>query len=356
MTLVRYLCTRFLRVFVVALLFFTMVLVLVDLFMNLWRFIAQNVPASQIFTIMGLYIPKAVSFGLPLAVLFSVSYTLSELYAKNELTVVFASGIPLINFTFPLLVLSIGLTFASFYFEDRIVVPTYHKKESLQKEVLHEVVSKNTDNVVIITDSGNTVYKANYYDDTRKALYGLYVVHRLSDKQVAYIIHAQSAVWQKDDGIWKLYDYVVYEILEKKLVIKSKFDNLKLDEPPETFQKNIVSVEEVSVEDAQQYIAYLRRAGLPYSEALSQYYKKFSFPFIIFIVVFLSIGLSGKTQKNVLLMSLLSCIGAAVSYYVAQMVTMLLAQFEYISPVMGAWFPVIVYTIISIVLLRYTRT
>ena len=79
-------------------------------------------------------------------------------------------------------------------------------------------------------------------------------------------------------------------------------------------------------------------------------FKKF------FIVVFLSIGLSGKTQKNVLLMSLLSCIGAAVSYYVAQMVTMLLAQFEYISPVMGAWFPVIVYTIISIALLRYTRT
>ena len=356
MTLMRYLCSKFLRVFIVALLFFTMVLLLVDLFMNLWRFIAQNVPASQIFTIMGLYVPKAVSVGLPVSVLFSVSYTLSELYSKNELTVVFASGIPLINFTMPLLVLSIMLTVGAFYFEDKVVVPSYHQKETMQKEVLHEVISKNTDNVVVITDSGNTVYKANYYDDTRKALYGLYIVHRLENKQVAYIIHAQSAVWQKKDEVWKLYDYVLYDISEKKLAIKSKIDNLNLTEPPETFQRNIVSVEEVSVDDAKQYIAYLRRAGLPYSEALSQYYKKFSFPFIIFIVVFLSIGLSGKTQKNVLLMSLLSCIGAAVSYYVAQMVTMLLAQFEYISPVMGAWFPVIIYIIISIVLLRYTRT
>ena len=356
MTLARYLCSKFLKVFAVALLFFTMVLVLVDLFMNLWRFIAQNVPASQIFTIMALYVPKAVSFGLPLSVLFSVSYTLSELYAKNELTVVFASGIPLINFAMPLLLLSIMLTVGAFYFEDKVVVPAYHQKVNMQKEVLHEMISKNSENVVVITESGNTVYKANFYDDTRKALYGLYVVHRKEDKQVEYIIHAQSALWQEENRIWKLFDYVVYDVSERKLAIKSKFENLTLDEPPETFQKNIVSVEEVSVEDAKQYIAYLRRAGLPYSEALSQYYKKFSFPFIIFIVVFLSIGLSGRTQKNVLLMSLLSCIGAAVSYYVAQMITMLLAQFEYISPVMGAWFPVIIYIIISIVLLRYTRT
>ena len=134
MTLVRYLCARFLRVFAVALLFFTMVLVLVDLFMNLWRFIAQNVPASQIFTIMGLYIPKAVSFGLPLAVLFSVSYTLSELYAKNELTVIFASGIPLINFTFPLLVLSIGLTLHPFILKTGLLFLPITKKKTCKKK------------------------------------------------------------------------------------------------------------------------------------------------------------------------------------------------------------------------------
>ena len=100
----------------------------------------------------------------------------------------------------------------------------------------------------------------------------------------------------------------------------------------------------------------MRRAGLPYAEALSVYYKKFAFPFILFIVVFLSVGLSGKTRKNVMLMSLASCITGAVLFYVTQMVTMLLAKFEYIPPFMGAWFPVFLFVVISLVLLRFART
>ena len=72
--------------------------------------------------------------------------------------------------------------------------------------------------------------------------------------------------------------------------------------------------------------------------------------------MFLSIGLSGKTRKNVLLMSLVFSLSAAVAFYVMQMVTMLLAQFGYISPVVGAWFPVIVFIALSIVLLKFART
>ena len=76
----------------------------------------------------------------------------------------------------------------------------------------------------------------------------------------------------------------------------------------------------------------------------------------MFIVVFLSIGLSGKSRKNVLLISLSLSVSAAVLFYVLQMITMLLSKFGYISPFMGAWFPVFLFIVISIVLLHYART
>ena len=100
----------------------------------------------------------------------------------------------------------------------------------------------------------------------------------------------------------------------------------------------------------------MQQAGLPSAEAKSVYYKKFSFPLIVFIVVFLAIGLSGKTQKNVLIISLALSIGAVVLFYVTQMVTMLMAKFGTIPPLFGAWFPVILFTVISFVLLKYSRT
>ena len=65
---------------------------------------------------------------------------------------------------------------------------------------------------------------------------------------------------------------------------------------------------------------------------------------------------TGKTKKNVLLVSLASCIGASVLFYVMMMVTMVLAKHGYISPFMGAWFPVFFFIVGSLVLLKYSRT
>jgi len=100
----------------------------------------------------------------------------------------------------------------------------------------------------------------------------------------------------------------------------------------------------------------MRKAGLPYSEQLSNYYRRFSFPLTIFIVLFFSISLGGRFRKNIMLMSLLLSLSIAVLYYVLQMVTLLFAKWEYISPLAGAWFPVLLFIFASSVLLRYART
>ena len=87
-------------------------LVLVDLLMNLWQFIQNQVPVAKIGRLMLLYVPKTLWYAAPLAVLFGVAFTLSSLYANNELTVIFASGISLLKFTAPLLIFSFFLSFA----------------------------------------------------------------------------------------------------------------------------------------------------------------------------------------------------------------------------------------------------
>ena len=310
----------------------------------------------DILRVMVLYIPKTLSFSLPLSILFAVSYTLSDLYAKNELTAIFASGVSLFHFTLPLLLLSLFLSLGLFVFEDRIVVPTYAKKNELQDSLLNKTQSLNNDRIVIITKQGEIVYKADYYNDSQQRLSGLFVIFRDENMELRKILRCNNAVWQ--ETYWECsnaMEYVVEGDFMNSFPVTQETMHL-LTEPPETFRNNTIDVETVSVTEAKSYIARLRRAGLPVAEATSQYYKKFSFPFIVFIVVFLSIGLSGKTRKNVLLISLVLCIMAAVLFYVSQMVTMLLARFGYVSPFVGAWFPVILFIVLSIVLLKFART
>jgi len=356
MTLFKYLMKKFLLAFLGALSFFSLLLILVDLFINLNNYLEQNAPLLEILKVMGLYFPKALWFSAPLAVLFGVSFTLSTLYANNELTVIFTSGISLFKLTFPLIIFSLILSFGFFYFENIIVVPTLQQKVELQNKLLNVEKNENNSDVVIIANQGEMIYKADFYNDIAKELMGLYVIFRNEDKSLDKILYTNFAKWQDDK--WKVDKGYLYSYVNGNLIYTTNINPIKdlLVEPPGTFKNFEVNVEEVDTATAREYIALLQRTGLPYSEALSIYYKKYSFPSVIFLVVFLSIGLSCKSRKNVLLVSLILCVCAAVCFYVLQMITMYLAQFGYIPAIAGGWFPVGLFTIISIILLKFART
>ncbi|MFI3257585.1 MAG: LptF/LptG family permease [Spirochaetales bacterium] len=353
MTLLLYITKRFVSVFMGSLAFFTFAVVLVDFLTNLWQYILENTSSLDIFTISFLYIPKAMFFAAPLAILFSAAFTLSNLYANNELIAVFSSGISLFRFTLPILVFSLIASIGFFFFEDLVVVPNYKKMVDLKKTALNQTVSYDNNRVVVLSDGGLSVYRADTYNDTTKQLFNLYIFLRHPDKTLDKIIYAQSAQW--DGSRWNFVNPITYTHVNDSIVYTTGSDYVST-ENPDIFRNVSISIEEVSVEQAAEYIQKLKITGLPYADASAQYYKKFSYPFIIFIAVFLSIGLSGKSKKNVLLVSLASCVFASVLFYVLQMLTMLMAKFGYLSPLSGAWLPVIVFIGISIVLLRFAKT
>lgn len=356
MKLIVYLYKKFLGVFIGALAFFVLVLCLTDLLINIWNYISQQVSVKTVGIILYYYVPKCVWYAVPIATLFATAYTLSDLYAKNELVAIFASGVSLLRFTIPLLVFALVLSFGLFKFEDNIVVPTYAKKESLVNEALHKEKSLNNDRIVIMSNEGNVIYKAEHYDNKQEKLFNVLIVFRNEDKTLDSVVKAESAQWKEE--YWSLSGAIEYKE-ENGLIKTDNYDKRKqreLTEPPATFQNNTINVESVNTVEARQYIEHLQKSGLPSAEARSIYYKKYSFPFIVFLVVFLAIGLSGKTQKNVLLISLALSISAVVLFYVMQMVTMLMAKFGVIPPMFGAWFPVFFFIVVSIVLLKFART
>lgn len=359
MKLVIYLFKKILPLFLGTLLFFALVLNLVDLFINIATYLQNNCSVKDILLVMLYYAPKTIWYAVPVAILFSTSYALSEMYANNEITAMLASGVSLFKFTAPILVLSLFMVFGLFIFENKFVVSNYEKKVSLQKTLLKKVKNDNNTDVIVISDNGKIIYKAARYTEKNKRLQKVYILFRDKEKNLQAIIYSEQAEWNKDKNKWILQKPVQYSPDGDSIKASSKVEDQylnQLTESYEIFRKTNIDIQGVTAQEAKVYIEHLKKAGLPYNEELSEYYKKYSFPFIIFIVVFLSIGLTGRTRKNVLLISLASCITASVLFYVSMMVTMVFAKHGYISAFMGAWSPVIFFTIISIVLLRYSRT
>lgn len=351
----RYLMKQFLPTCAVALVFFIVLLELGDLFANLVKYLSNDVPLASILKVLALYFPKCVSFSMPLAVLFSSSYVMGNMYAKNELTSIFASGYSLYSLIAPLLALGFALSLGMFFFEDKVVIHSLLQKNNLNRVLLNQEATLSNTNIVVLSESGDMVYTADYYENTEKKLFSFMVILRDERKLPEYILQAPIAKW--NGSMWEPVDYIVYSFDEDGKTSVSK-DSLPftMTEPPETFMRNVTTVDELSASDARKYIANLRKAGLPYAEQLSNYHKRFSFPFTIFIVLFFSISLGGRFKKNIMLMSLLLSLSIAVLYYVTQMVTMIFAKWEYISPFAGAWLPVLMFIFASAALLRFART
>ena len=356
MKLALYIYRMFFPLFLASLATFAFILEMVDLMMNIWRYIYNSVPVNVVGTIMLNFLPRTFTWALPLAFLFASCFMLSTLASNNELTALFASGVSLIEFTAPLLVVSAIFSVALFFFQDRVVVKASLKYEQVKSVALNQEKDLDNDNIVIISDGGKMIYKADHFDNYLQRLRNLCVVVRSEDKELRSIIFADYAAWNGEHWRTQNGQEYRYENGVMKIFPLGREIEKTLTELPETFRNNTVSVESATIEESRVYIRHLQKTGLPFSEALSQYYNKFSFPFVVFIVAFLSVGISGNCRRNVFVISLTLSLAAAVLFYVTQMITMLMAKFGMLPPIFGAWFPVALFVFLSFVLLKYSHT
>jgi len=354
----RYLVASFLPSFLGGLALFVIILQIMELLPNIAKYINSDASLLDVTKMMAYYIPKCVSYALPLAIMFGVCFSLGSMYAKNELIAVFNSGISLYSFTAPLVAIGIALSVSFFFFEDRVVIDTFRMKNETYRKIMKQTVTANNNEITVMSHNGNVVYQVNFYNASEKSLQGIIVVERDSTGSFVSRLNAERATWENDGWTLMRVRRYFWKSDGSSLTDESlpSFRQPNLDEPPDTFSKSRMSIEEMKVPEAQKYIAQLKRAGFPYNSEEAEYYKRFAFALTPLIVILVSITLGGRFRKNVLLMSLLASLLIATAYYIFQMVTMIFAKLGYMNPLAGAWLPFISFLFGSLFLYRHAKT
>jgi lipopolysaccharide export system permease protein len=350
----RYIVKHFIPVFFVAAGMFVLLFLLIDLFMNMVPYLDNFAPMSQILLVSYYYIPKSFTFALPISLLFAVAFTLGEFYARNELTTIITAGVPFWRLSAVFLVIGFFMSFFAFLFEDNIVIPTYKMKTTLTRTLKNLQVEEKHSDIVIKSQGGNRIYSVDFYDYQNLILNGVSVIEKDDNGGFLSQIRAHSARWF--EGHWVFSNAVIYSWNDEVIRVDTLMPSNKYDEDPEMFRRSSINPADLSAKDAAALARDLREAGLPYTAALADVYHRYSFSAVSFIVVILSISLASHFRKNILMMSLLVSILSAVSFYVVEMVTMMLGRLGYIPPFLGAWFPVFLFIVIGAVLVRYAKT
>ncbi|MDR2758599.1 MAG: LptF/LptG family permease [Spirochaetaceae bacterium] len=355
MTLDRYLIRQFLPIFFIAVFMFVFLITLIDLFANLVRFLTYEVPIKEILRVSYYYLPKSLSFAQPISLLFATAYTLGDLYARNELTSIFSSGVSFLRFGSSLVLIGIITSVFSFYFDDQVVIPSLKIKNDLSRTYLRqETRENNNSDIVIKTREGRLIYSVDYYDDNSLTLNGLSIIEKDEAGSFMALIRAPTASWNGE--YWSLSNALIYTWENTLLKARPLGATDSYREDPAAFRRSSYDVESLSAREAGLLVDDLKAAGLPFIGALADYYHRFSYATVSMVVIILSISMGGRFKKNILLMSLLASLLVAVVFYVMEMISMMMARLGYIPPMVGAWLPVGTFILIGLLLLQNAKT
>ncbi|MBN1799009.1 MAG: LptF/LptG family permease [Spirochaetales bacterium] len=346
-------------IFLITLLFFILILELVDIFANIWHYMDNEVSLGDILLVVVYYLPKCISYAVPISMLFAISFTMGTLYANNELIAIFNSGISLLKLVTPFLVLGLIASIGVFFFEDQIVMETVKAKRELEQVLLkRQTATYNRSNFSFRNEETRTVYKVDFYDDANQTMKGILLVQKDENKNFKLSIKAVKAEWNGEH--WVLHNCQLYSWNQTGdlIVVKNQlqYDATDMQQEPKTFRESGAEIAEMSFITAADWIEDLKKAGLPYVKALTDFYNKFSYALRTLIVVILASSIGGAFKKNILLMSLLSSLIASVIFFVFQMVTNTMAQNGFLPPFAGAFVPFFVFVIIGFILFKRTRT
>ncbi len=354
----RLLLKEFLPFLAVGVLFFALILVMADIFTNLWKYLNRDIGFFQAFYVSILYAPRALSFALPIGSMFAAAFALGNLGSRNELIAVFGAGVSLWRFVIPIMVWAVLLSLGGYMLEDRVAIPLMRERSQVSKELLGMQDSRSRSRAVAIARGGRVVYYADYYNDESRTLTGVTVIEMRPDGGFLKRIDAERATWD-DSGTWLLEAVRVFRDDGTKNIIQERYERYReplIDESPETFQLDTRELDEMTSAEARQWINTQKRVGLPYKALQAEYYQRFTMSLTPFLVVFFAAALGGRFKRNVLLLSLLSSLGLSVSWYIVRMISTLLAELGMIPPIASAVVPFIGFLLLGVWLFKQART
>ena len=170
-------------------------------------------------------------------------------------------------------------------------------------------------------------------------------------------MEAKSARYSKKKKGWYLQKgRVRFFHHGKELIIPFIKRFFPLHETPYDFTREYTKVNAMTTGEAWKYIQKTKKAGKSYRKELVEYYLKFSFPLVNFIIIMIGISLGGVTKKSVLVLSFFIAVPIYFLYYTFVALGISMGKMGTMSPALGAWLGNIVFFGISCTLLFFRKT
>lgn len=340
--LALYVAREFLKLFGLFLVSFVAIYTIFDLIEKVDNFQEAGVASSTMFSFFILQIPELVTLLLPMAVLMSTVLTLGLMSKRNEIVAIKSSGISLLRFTLPLLLLALAIALGLAIFNEAVVPHTKARTNYIWNVLVEKRPGRLYQKENFWYKGENSIYRVGYYDPTSQSL--SHVVYYRFDKNFNLVlrIDAKKARYL-GGGRWTFLSGLIQHRLPDGGYQGELFEEktLPLPERPSDFSTLAKPAEEMTLPELVRWVHKIEREGYDSRRYRVDLQAKLSFPFVCLIMALWGIPLGlFKERGAALAPGVVLGLGVALLYWVGfSYARSIFGYSGVLPPFLAVWLP-----------------
>ncbi len=289
-------------------------------------------------------LPMMVYQLLPLAALVATLITIGLLAKNNEITAFKASGVSLFRLALPLVLAGILLSAGLFLLDDAILPYANQRQDALHDQIKGRPAQTYFEpaHQWIFGEHG-TIFNYQLFDPYGNLFGGLNIFELdPATFQVRRRIFANRAYWEPQLDSWILERGWVRDFSASSVTSYRTFrvDSVpEFSEAPSYFKREVFQYNQMNWRQLRNYIQSLQKAGFETQRLSVEWHKKFAFPLIAAIIVFLAIPFALLVGTRGAVGGIALAIGIGIAYWSIAALFEALGAVGQLPPFVAAWSP-----------------
>jgi len=340
---------------------FTGMYIIFDFFQLLGDMVRNHIAASIVFNYYRFLCPYVIYVMLPLSILVATLVNFGLLTKTNQITAIKATGISLYRISLPVLLAAVLASAFMFVLDDFYLPRTNQRQDALRNQIKGKPPQTyNRPDRQWIVGEDERIFNYRFFDADRDVFANL-SVFELDPKsfKLTKRIYAKRAFWEAQLHSWVLEQGWVRYVDGDRVKLYAPFAVATFDElteEPLYFKKEVKPSAQMNAFELRRYINELSQSGFDVVRLSVQFYRKFSYPLMAFIVVLIGIPFSFSTGSRGALAGIALSIGIAIVYLSTAGLFEAMGNLSQLPPVVAAWSPDVLFGLGGVYMLLRVRT
>ena len=313
--------------------------------------VSSGVSIPVVLKLLAYNIPAIIVIDFPVGYLFATLLATGRMSRDSEITALRACGTSFRRLTVPILIGSVIVSYAGFWFNDQVVPWANRNVVDLVRTImLHQAKPVFKDNV-FFKGKDNRYFYVNEVDERTNVMYSVMIVDHTGPSPV--VITARQGTWAGHE--WQLVDGVIHTYPNGAFVDQEQpFSNydVKGDQNPKAFfTQGDRSPQEQTAAELRARIDTMKSGGVDTKSISVDYYLKYSLPLATFFIALFAAPLGLRFGRQGVFIGVSLTIATVFVYYIVMSIAHSMGNAGMLDPVTAAWIQNYLFGIIGVFLL-----